>query len=74
MYQSGQGVTKNVTEAVRWYTAAAEQGDVYAQYNLARLYYDVNDMPRDRQKALECYQKAANQGFPDAIDAVRRLK
>ena len=37
LYQSGNGVTKNYFEAVRWYRKSAEQGSSDAIYNLEKL-------------------------------------
>jgi uncharacterized protein len=38
MYEKGQGVSQNHTEAVKWYRKAANQGNALAQSNLADLY------------------------------------
>jgi TPR repeat protein len=37
MYANGSGVGKDMTEAVRWYRAAAAAGNLDAKANLARL-------------------------------------
>jgi TPR repeat protein len=38
LYEKGQGVQQDLTEAARWYRKAAEQGSADAQYNLGLLY------------------------------------
>ena len=38
MYEDGQGVTQNYTEAIKWYTLAAEKNEPMAQSNLGHLY------------------------------------
>ena len=38
MYFNGDGVTQDYTEAVKWYTKAAEQGHAAAQTNLGLMY------------------------------------
>ena len=38
LYDKGLGVPQSDTEALRWYTRAAEQGNTRAQYNLALMY------------------------------------
>jgi TPR repeat protein len=38
MYDNGQSVLKDYTEAENWYRKAAEQGHVGAQYNLGLTY------------------------------------
>lgn len=37
LFQSGNGVTKNYVEAVKWYRKAAEQGLGDAAYNLEKM-------------------------------------
>jgi len=44
MYRDGQGVPQDSAEAVRWFRAAADQGDVDAQSTLATL---APRMPRE---------------------------
>ena len=39
MYDEGQGVPENDKTAVKWWTLAAGQGHVDAQYNLGVMYY-----------------------------------
>ena len=38
MYESGRGVERNYTEAIRWFLMAAEQSDAYSQSHLGYLY------------------------------------
>src|SRR5208283_4132294 len=38
MYENGQGVSQDQTEAVKWYRKAAVQGDDVAQFNLGIMY------------------------------------
>ena len=38
MYEHGEGVPENDTEAVKWYEKAADQGDVDAQRKLSLMY------------------------------------
>jgi TPR repeat protein len=47
----------------------AQQGNIAAQFKLARLYYDGKDslgVPKDYKKAAEWYEKAAEQGLDKA--------
>ena len=37
MYENGQGVKKNYTEALRWYQKAADQGNEQAKTNYTIL-------------------------------------
>ena len=38
-YDNGEGVAKDLVEAVKWYGKAAEQGNAKAQFNLGVAYY-----------------------------------
>ncbi len=44
----------------------AEQGDVQAQLDLAKMYYDEKDAPQDYIEAAKWLTKAANQGNAEA--------
>jgi CHAT domain-containing protein/TPR repeat protein len=62
MYQNGEGVTKNYTEAVKWYRKAAEQGYAQAQNNLGLMYVLGTGVTQNNQEAVKWYHKAAAQG------------
>ena len=57
-YKAGQ-----YTQAVEWFTKAAEQGNASAQYNLGVCYEDGQGVAQNYAEALKWYTKAANQGF-----------
>ncbi|MBK8627914.1 MAG: SEL1-like repeat protein [Saprospiraceae bacterium] len=40
MHEKGTGVSKDITEAVKWYRKSAEQGDEDAKAKLKALGYD----------------------------------
>ena len=42
MYANGQDVSKDETEAIKWYRLAADQGRSDAQYQLGHLSYQQN--------------------------------
>jgi len=66
MYDFGQGVKQDYTEAVRWYRKAAAQGHASAQYELG-LRYDLGQGVRQNSsEAVRCYLKAAEQGDAQA--------
>jgi len=76
MYESGQGVPQDDTEAVRWYRLAAEQGDAAAQLSLGLRYTNGRGVPQDYVAAHMWYNLAAADGVSvavDARDAVARL-
>jgi TPR repeat protein len=69
MYDTGNSVPKNPTEAMKWYRKAAEQGDAEAQWHLGAMYKyglgvhtNKTEAARWYQKAAESYRKAAEQG------------
>ncbi len=66
MYQTGQGVTKDLKKAAEWYQKAADQGYAVAQSNLGLMYLDGQGVIKDLKKAAEWIQKAANQGNVNA--------
>lgn len=52
MYAKGKGVDQDMATAVKWYKAAAEQGESASQYELATLYRDGNGLPKDLENAF----------------------
>jgi hypothetical protein len=61
-YQYGEGVTKNYTEAAKWYRNAADQGDATAQRRLGLMYSNGEGVPQDNVEAYKWYNLAAAQG------------
>ena len=66
MYDNGEGVPENDTEAVRWYRLAAEQGYPDAQNNLGLMYDSGEGVSEDDVEAVRWYRLAAEQGYADA--------
>ena len=64
-YATGDGVPVDEKEAVRWFRLAADQRDVFAQYNLAFAYANGRGVPTDQSEAAHWYQLAAEQGMPN---------
>ena len=58
----GDGVPKDIEEAVRQFTASAEQGNQFAQYALGKLYLLGKDVPQDKDAAVRWFTLAAEQG------------
>jgi len=65
-FYSGEGVTINQTEAVRWYKLAAENGNAVAEYALGSCYANGEGVPENKEEAVRWYRLAAEQGLPDA--------
>lgn len=65
MYDNGQGIAQNYTQALYWYNKAAEQGHASAQFNLGSMYSNGQGVPQNYTQAIFWYKKAAEQG--DAV-------
>lgn len=61
-YYTGQGVSKNYQEAIKWYRKAAIKGLAIAQHNFGLMYSRGEGIPQDYEKAAYWYRKAAEQG------------
>jgi hypothetical protein len=57
-YAHGNGVTKDLSEAVRYYRLAAEQGRSDAQYNLGMHYETGYGVEKDPAEAAKWYEMA----------------
>ena len=66
MYEHGQGVPQDYSEAVKWFRKAADQGYANAQFNLGVMYDMGQGVPQDYAAALLWYRKAADQGYAHA--------
>ncbi len=62
MYEYGDGVPQDDTEAVRWYRLAADQGYAKAQSNLGLMYEYGEGVPQDDVQARMWLNLAAAQG------------
>jgi TPR repeat protein len=63
-YRKGQDFEKkqNYTEAMRWYRAAAAQGNARAQFGIGNLYTAGEGVAKDYSEALRWFRLAAAQG------------
>ena len=68
VYATGSGISKDLTEAEKWYRTAAEHGDVKAQFNLALFCLTGADGETEPNisEAEAWFRAAAAQGHPDA--------
>lgn len=66
MYDQGQGVSQDVTEAAKWYRLAADQGNADAQFQLGMIYKKGRGVSQDDTEAAKWYRLAAEQGNADA--------
>lgn len=65
MYDNGNGVLKDATEAVKWYRLAAEQGDADLQNSLGLMYQNGNGILKDYTESLKWHRLASEQGDAD---------
>jgi hypothetical protein len=67
MYETGKGVNKNESLALKYYTDASKLNNPAGQYSLGNMYYRGLGCNKDLKIALEYYKKAAVQDYPHAI-------
>jgi len=67
----GEGVKKDINEAIRIYRLAVEQGNAFGQSNLGLCYEQGAGVTRDANEAVKWYQKAAEQGHQKSQDKVK---
>jgi TPR repeat protein len=65
-YLLGRGVEQNNEKAFGYFSQAANNGDAFAQNELAYLYAAGKGTPRDYAKSIYWYTKAADQGLASA--------
>jgi len=70
MYDKGQGVAQNPSEAVRWYRRAADAKDPMGMNNLGDCYYQGYGVERDYAKARYWFKKAADAGNARAMTSL----
>ena len=70
---TGSGVNKDLSQGIKWFRNAADQGYYTAQFSLGNIYLNGDGVARDETKAVEYFRKAAAQGFEPAITALRNL-
>lgn len=81
MYETGEGVSQDYREALKWYKIAARAKDLpgmtrffwvsefsvaSAQYKVGLMYADGKGVPPDYNEAAKWFRKAAQQGLPHA--------
>ena len=62
LYLSGEGIPKNVEQALFYLELSAHAGNQYAQYLLGKAYLIGTDVEHDKEKAYEYLKPAAEQG------------
>ena len=67
MYRKGEGVEKDLAEAMRLLSAAAERGHVKAMYHIGIMHDNGEGVPKDKTEAVRWYRNAAELGHPGAM-------
>ncbi len=68
LYQTGRGVEQDLSEAVRWYALAAEQGQFDAQNNLGLIYqFGFDEHSPNIDEAARWFKSAADRGHSHAM-------
>jgi hypothetical protein len=67
LYDAGEGVAKDSSEAARWYEKAASLGNPDAQFALGVNYDAGEGVAADKAKAAAWYRRAADQGHAAAM-------
>ena len=73
MYEHAEGATRDLEQALRWYSAAAELGHPVAQANLADMYANGRGAPLDYVEAYKWFTLAEKQKLKVAVDPRKRL-
>ena len=61
-WRDGRGIRQNDKEAVKYYNAAIQGGNIPAMKSLAEFYENGRGVMRDRDKAFALYDRAAKMG------------
>lgn len=73
LYEAGDGVRKDETEARRWTEQAARGGDAKAMHNLALYYFEGAGGQKDTTLAAQWFRRAAEKGVTDSQFNLGRL-
>jgi len=73
MYALGQGVPQDYSEALKWFSLAAEQGDAQAQYVLGSMYFEGRGVPQVYSEAFKWFSLAAKQGDAAAQNSLANM-
>ncbi len=65
-YDEGLGVSKDYTEAFKWFSLAAEQGHAHSQFRVGDMYMSGLGIVKSDAEAVKWFRKAAEQGLANA--------
>lgn len=67
MYEFGQGISRDLNEAFKWFQLASDGGSIEGRHNLARAYNFGSGTAQDFEKAEQLYLKGAQVGYVDSM-------
>lgn len=70
---SEKNVPVKYAQSFEWFLKSAHEGNKFAQYSLANLYYYGNGVEKDLSQAFWWYRKSSEQGQPYASYAVAQM-
>ena len=73
MYQYGLGISKDYSDAYKYYKKSAASDNVMAYYQIATLYADGNGVNKDEVKALDYYKKSYRLSYLPAVNAIAKM-
>ena len=73
MYQYGLDISKDYSDAYKYYKKAAASDNAMAYYQLATLYANGNGVNKDAIKALDYYKKSYRLGYLPAVNAIAKM-
>lgn len=73
-YRYGRGVAVDEAKAFSCYLTAAESGHARAQYVVGNCYFDACLVDRNMPEAMKWYEKAALQGYGDAMEKINSIR
>ncbi|KAF0475611.1 kinase-like protein [Gigaspora margarita] len=68
----GEGIQKNIKEAIEYFQKSADNGNTTALYNIGNLYYNGTGVPQDKELGIRYLRKAALQGQPKALEMCKK--
>lgn len=63
MFEDGEGVLRDIKQAIYWFKKVAKQDDTNTQYNLGLMYEKGEQVLQDYQKAVSLYRAVAKPLF-----------
>jgi TPR repeat protein len=68
LYQTGNAVTADASEAIKYLSRAAEKGHAFAAYRLAQIHFDGTIMRPDYPQSRKWLGRAIEGDLPEAMD------